>query len=133
MVFPITGLFAALFAIALVGLGVFVGLYRVKQQIPFLDGGDVVLTQRMRAHGNFIEYVPIALIAMALVEANGAPVTLLYGLGGVLLVGRLLHAATLLSGNPWGAGRALGMVGTTGPLVVASLWLIWAFAIEAWA
>lgn len=126
MVFPITGLFAALFALAFVGLTGFVGVYRVKHQIPFLDGGDPVLTKRMRAHGNFIEYVPIALILMALAEANGAPAALLYGLGGLLILGRFLHAITVL-GNPWGPGRALGMAGTSGTIVIAGGWLIWSF------
>ena len=56
------------------------------------DGGDRALLRRQRAHANFAEYVPMALILIALAEAQGLPHWMLQVLGLALLVGRLSHA-----------------------------------------
>jgi uncharacterized membrane protein YecN with MAPEG domain len=45
-----------------------------------------------RAHGNFAEYVPFALLMLALCEINGLPDWALHVLGVVLVAGRALHA-----------------------------------------
>ena len=39
---------------------------RVRARVNLLDGGDEALTRAMRVHGNFAEYVPFALLLMAL-------------------------------------------------------------------
>ena len=56
------------------------------------DGGNRSLLRRQRAHGNFAEYVPLALILMALAELQGAPAWTLQLIGVTLLAGRLVHA-----------------------------------------
>lgn len=92
---PITSLFVALFCIALVALSVPVSLLRAKA------AGSVdeeVLRRRVRAQGNFIEYVPLALLALALLEFSGnEDATLLWTFGGVLAAGRFLHALGMLA------------------------------------
>lgn len=55
----ITPLFVALFLFFQVVITNVVGYRRLKTDIHFLDGGDITLTRRMRAHGNFTETVPI--------------------------------------------------------------------------
>jgi hypothetical protein len=50
-----------------------VGHRRAQTEIPFLDGGDVALLRRMRAHGNVIETVPMVLLAKGFAERNGLP------------------------------------------------------------
>ena len=71
---PITSLFAGGFALALVGLSLMVTLRRVKTTILLGDGDDVGLRRRIRAQANFIEYVPLGLIVLALMELRGLPV-----------------------------------------------------------
>lgn len=119
----VTLFFVAIFALIQIPMTVAVGLRRIKTDILFLDGGDRPLTLRMRAHGNFTETVPINLMAMAAAELAGASPAMLWGLGGTLLVGRLLHYATLITSGD-GIGRAIGMVLTLGPLLVSSVYVL---------
>ena len=52
------------------GMSIAVGLRRVQTGITLLHGEDEELLRRMRAHGNFIEYVPMILLLMALIELS---------------------------------------------------------------
>ncbi len=56
------------------------------------DGGDAVLLWRIRVHGNFAEYVPLAILLMAFAELQKSPAWRIHLLGIVLLTGRMLHA-----------------------------------------
>ena len=94
---PVTIVFVAVFALIQIPMTVAVGLRRLQTDVQFLDGGDNVLLQRMRAHGNFTETVPIALLAMAAAELAGAPHALLWAGGTALLLGRLVHYATIVT------------------------------------
>ena len=85
---PITAITASVLGLLLIPLSVLVGATRARKQIWFLDGGDAVLLRRMRAQGNFVEYVPIALILIALVELGGAQAGFVAGLGGLLVAPR---------------------------------------------
>ena len=55
-------------------------------------GGEPVLLKAVRAHGNFAEYVPIALLLMIFTELRTDGTLLIHVLGALLLVGRLTHA-----------------------------------------
>jgi uncharacterized membrane protein YecN with MAPEG domain len=94
---PVTSILVAMAALALAGLGTMVALTRQRMRVNFGDNGDRVLLRRIRTHGNFVEYVPLALIALALVEYNGAAKWLVWTLGGTLLLARVLHAAGILA------------------------------------
>ena len=65
---PITSLYAAIFGLLLIPITYAVGLRRMKTRTSFLDGGDEILLRRMRSHGNFVEYVPFALVLIGLTE-----------------------------------------------------------------
>lgn len=103
-----TLLFAGLCALLQTALTALVIRQRAKARVSLLDGGDQELIQRIRAHGNFVETAPMALLLMALLETNGLAASWLIGFGGLLVVGRLLHAYGLLSGRV-GLPRLLGM------------------------
>lgn len=71
----------------------------------------------IRAHGNFVEWVPFIVVMLLIVELAGAAKTPLWVAGIGLLVGRVLHALGLLtklrvaalgSGITWGIGLWLG-------------------------
>ena len=89
---PITAVFAALLALMLVGTSVRVTVLRARKKISFFDGGDPELGRAMRAQGNFIEYVPMALLLMALIEWTGAAPWAVYLFGAALLAARVIHA-----------------------------------------
>ncbi len=55
------------------------------------DAGSAVLLQKIRRHGNFIEWVPFVLILMILAEAQGANPVWLHAAGALLLIGRIAH------------------------------------------
>lgn len=95
--FPITAIFAALLALMLVGISVRVTMLRAKKKISFFDGGDAQLGHAIRVQGNFIEYVPMALVLMGVIEWTGARPGLVYAYGAVLLAARFVHAFGLYS------------------------------------
>lgn len=83
------------------------------------DGGDPKLLQRIRQHGNFIEWVPFTLVLMVLAEAQGTDALWLHAAGILLLVGRLAHPFGLPIDN---AGHPLRYLGNgTNILAVAIL------------
>ena len=49
------------------------------------------LRSAIRAHANFIEYVPIITLMVAMLEMSGLPATWVHLLMGALLISRLLH------------------------------------------
>jgi uncharacterized membrane protein YecN with MAPEG domain len=120
---PITSVIAALSGILLVALSLRVGLLRAKEDIWFLDGGNDELMRRMRAQGNFIEYVPIALLLIALVEFGGGASGLVWGLGIGLLAARLAHAIGVAK-RATSPARSAGALGTFAVLLVAAGWLL---------
>ncbi len=92
MTYPaLTAFYAALFALLYVGLSSWVVAGRLRADVLHGDGGNPDLEKRIRAQGNFGEYVPLALLLVALLEASGGSPTLVRGLLIVLLAARVLH------------------------------------------
>ncbi len=124
---PITALFAILLTLIGSYLAFRAGSLRGKEKISIGDGGNEQLLLEMRRHGNFSEFVPLALILMAIVELNGGNAALLYACGGLLVLARILHPMGLQAGkdalnNPL---RGLGAGGTllaTTVLLLAAGW-----------
>ena len=115
----ITPLYAGVLALILVGLAIRVIRVRRGQRIAIGDGKDEDLARRIRAHGNFTEYVPIALVMMLLIELSGYPAWMVHGLGIVLVIGRLVHAWALPAASM--RGRVAGMVLTFTVLISAAV------------
>jgi uncharacterized protein len=90
-------------------LTLWVVIGRLQFGVSLADGGNKKLLKRIRAHGNFAETVPLALLLLVLLELKGLSAAWIVGLGSALLVGRVLHAWSLLaSARTW--GRITGMV-----------------------
>ncbi len=104
----ITPIYAGLLAILY-----FVLSYRIIQmrgpgQPSLGDGGNPVLLRRIRAHGNFAEYVPFILLMIAMLEFGQWPAWLMHTLGATLLIARLLHGYALSFTDGFKFGRFWG-------------------------
>jgi uncharacterized protein len=122
----ITLLFVGILAILQCGLTAMVIARRLKAKVSLLDGGDKLLTARMRAHGNFTETVPIAIIMMAFLEMRGIPGAWLWVIGISLTFGRVLHAVGLTTRKPtW--GRLIGMGLTVAVISLQGVACVWIF------
>ena len=66
-----TAIFAALLAIEFIVLSVWIVVGRVNKDALFGDANDSGFAKRIRTQANFAEYVPFALLLIALLEARG--------------------------------------------------------------
>jgi uncharacterized protein len=94
-----TFLFAGLCALLHFFLTIAVIQRRAVTGVDLLDGGDTTLLRRIRAHGNFAETAPMAMLLLALLEVGGLQAKWLVLLGSAFIVARILHAMSLLSNN----------------------------------
>ncbi len=104
----------------------FLGAYAIRGRVTFKigigDGGNAEMHRRMRAQANFVEYVPMALILIALMEADKiGPRWLLATLGAVLVVARVWHAQGLISSGGTSPGRFVGTAATLAVVLVAGV------------
>jgi hypothetical protein len=118
---PITAFYAALLGALFVYLSMRVIGQRGRAKVEIGPGQDPELFRRMRVHANFAEYVPMALVLMALAESVKAPSVLLHGLGALLLAGRILHAYGLSRSPQILKLRVFGMTLTFIVIVIAAL------------
>jgi uncharacterized protein len=121
----ITGLYAAIAALMIVIFAVRVSLRRRAIKVGIGNGGDAVLSQRVRVHANAAEYLPLALILLLILELNQTQPMLLHVFGCLLIAGRILHAWGLSSSPGLTPGRAVGMALTWLTIAVMALLLIW--------
>ena len=121
---PITLTVTALYSGSLV-LWFMVLSYRVvarrRSGIHLGDGGDTGMLRLVRGHANFAEYVPLALIMLAVLELAGTSLYVLHGLGLALLAGRLLHGYALSFTQRFGFGRFWGTVLTYSVLTIEAI------------
>jgi len=92
--------YAALLGLLAVVLTVRVILGRVRTGVQTGDGGHAALAQAIRAHANFAEHTPLALLLIVLAQAAGTPAGIVHALGAVLVLARLASA--------WGLSHSLG-------------------------
>ena len=121
---PIALLYAALMGLMLVALSLWVLRHKVRSATR---GADTA-ARMSRVQGNFLEYVPLALILLGLIELGGAPDAVVHGLGGTLVVARLLHAWGLGSTAAANYPRMIGALLTflvLAMLGVIGLYLVW--------
>ena len=87
----ITANYLAVLALVYAALALEVIRLRRSSKAPFNDGGNESLRSAIRAHGNFMEYVPIIALMVALLEMSGASSSRVHLLMGALVLSRLLH------------------------------------------
>jgi uncharacterized protein len=115
---PVTSLLAAVLGLMLVALSFSVSIKRMAVNTHIGVGNDEGLLRRIRAQGNFIEYVPIALILCGLAEYRNAGLAWMWAIAGLLLFGRIAHASGMLTAST--PLRVAGMLGTYGAILTGA-------------
>jgi Uncharacterized relative of glutathione S-transferase, MAPEG superfamily len=116
----VTPLYAALLTAWFLVLSALV-IRKRRLGISLGDGGDRTMQRLIRGHANFAEYVPLALLLLAMLEANHFSIYLLHLLGLTLLVARVLHGYALSFTRRWMLGRVWGAALTFLVLAIESL------------
>ena len=102
---------SAFYASILAGLMIWLSFQVIKQRrsakVAYADGGVSALQVARSAHGNAVDYIPITLILLIVVEYNGASSWMIHALGILFFVGRIIHARAILAENL--KGRVQGM------------------------
>jgi hypothetical protein len=114
--------YAGLLALLLLVLSGQVVRLRLRHRVGLGAGSVPELERAIRAHANFCEYVPLALLLLAgLSLAGAAPGWALHALGLSLLIGRVLHAFGLARSAGASRARQAGTVLTWLVLLVAAV------------
>ena len=117
----VTALYASLLAILFIVLSARVIAGRRLQKVALGVEGNPELLRRARVQGNFAEYVPLALVLMALAELQGTAPWLIHGIGTALFAGRLVHAFGVSRTPEDYRFRVTGMTLTFGAIAVAAV------------
>jgi len=91
----IVSLYAALLAIMYIQLSFRVIKIRRAAKVSLGDGNNPELISAIRSHGNFIEYVPLALILLFLLEYQGLSSHYCHAIGILLVLSRVFHSYAL--------------------------------------
>jgi uncharacterized protein len=119
----ITGFYLGILALIYAVLALQVARLRRDNRVLFGDADNGRLRTAIRVHANFIEYVPIITLLVALLEMSGAPTSRVHFLMGALLLSRLLHPMGMAARpGTWqfNAGRVAGILLTIAVLVAAA-------------
>lgn len=123
----ITALYAALSTFLILILAARVIVYRRTHKIGLGDANDAELLRRIRVHGNAIEYVPLGLLLLLLLELDQTVPLLLHVFGILLLLARLAHAWGVSHQSGLSPGRVLGVALTIGTMLVMAVLLLWQY------
>jgi len=120
----ITSFYAALLTGLFLWLSFRIVAYRRKNRISLGHNDDNSLLKRMRAQANFVEYAPLGIILLGLMESQGTPTFVIHALGAMLLFGRGLHGYGFSASPPIMRFRVAGTVLTTLMLAISAFGLL---------
>lgn len=114
----ITLFYTGVLTLLVVLLSVRVIVLRNRHKVAVGDGGNTDLQLAIRAQGNALEYLPLALLLIFMIEAAGLSPIIIQLLCLALLIGRLIHAYAIPAKNL--RLRAAGMMLTFLVLLAAA-------------
>jgi uncharacterized membrane protein YecN with MAPEG domain len=120
----VTPIYAAVLALLFVYLSVRTIRLRQRLRVAVGDGGKAELQRASRVHGNFAEYVPLALLLIFFIETEVYSGPMIHILGAALLVGRILHAYGVSHVEENLSFRVSGVVLTFAVIIIAALVLL---------
>ncbi|WP_120512329.1 MAPEG family protein [Photobacterium salinisoli] len=116
-----TSFFAAVLALWLCWLSMQVIKARRRHQIGYGDGGAEAkdLQLACSAQSNAVNYIPITLILLFLLEDNGGAGWLIVVIGLIFTAGRVIHGRGILADSL--KGRIMGMQLTLWPIIALAV------------
>jgi hypothetical protein len=128
MSLSITALYAGLLTLIVVALAINVTVHRVKLRVPLGDGGNAQMLRMIRLHGNAAEYIPLAIVLMAVYEINGGWHTALHVVGIALVAGRALQTWGMWGTLNTNLGRQSGQSLTWLSIIALAVLNLWRIA-----
>ena len=117
---PAAALTTVAMALLFIGLSFRIIYLRLHHRVGLGDGGVKPLQKAIRVHGNFSEWVPVALLCMLAADLRGADPTWLQGLGILLVIARVCHIVGLTRSSASSIPRTAGVAGTVTVILTAS-------------
>lgn len=124
---PITLCAAAAAALLNILLAMRCGRARMKAKVSVGDGGDAWLIKRMRAHANYTEFTPFALILILVLELTGRGGPVLAASAAIYILARILHMFGMEPDEP----SKMRMFGILGTMLLLLGWSIAAVLVAA--
>ncbi len=123
--------YAAVLALIYIVLAIRVSRMRQSLRITIGSGGNMRLERAIRAHANFSEYVPLALLLLFAAEMQRTSIYLIHLLCLILVIGRVIHAYGISQEDEAMGLRITGGIATFLVLVVASVVLLYDYVLFA--
>ena len=120
----ITPLYAAILAVFFVAMSFYVIVTRAKTDVLVGDGGNARMLVAIRRHGNLAEYMPFAILMMALGELMGLGATWLHAAGIALIAGRILHPFGVFAEKGSLAPRVAGVLATMAAILIPAFYML---------
>jgi len=128
MALIVTPLLAAVLVGLYVQLTLGVVKIRKRDHVSLGDDNNEELQKTIRAHANFSEWAPWALLLVTILELNGGPRLLIAILSITFIVGRVFHAKGLLHHDEKFRNRTIGMKWSVySVMALAALNVLWMF------
>jgi len=87
----IVSLYAGILALIYVVLSLHIVSKRTRGKVMFGDNNEPDMVRAVRIHGNFAEYVPLALLLLALYETQAGSFYAVHAFGITLVTARIAH------------------------------------------
>ncbi len=104
----VSPIYGGLLALLTIFLSVRVSLARRKLKISVGDGDNPEMVKAIRTHANSIEYIPLGIVLLILLELQSGDRWLVHAAGLTLLIGRVMHAYGLGRQPQFVPGRVYG-------------------------
>ena len=121
----ITPIYTAILALLYVGLSVRTLLLRRSLKIGIGTGENENMLRAVRAHSNFAEYVPIALLLAFMIEVLKGNWLIINFVCICLLIGRIIHSFGVSRINENYRFRVMGMAFTFTSICTSALILLY--------
>jgi uncharacterized protein len=117
--------YAALLVLIFVVLSIRVIQMRASARIGLGHGGNPAMERRVRVHGNFAEYVPLALLLLGFMEMQRHSIYIIHVLCIVLVLARVIHAIGVTPVQENFPMRVASVLMTFAVLVIAAILLLY--------
>lgn len=126
----ITPIYAAILAFVFIYLTLRTIKLRRQFKVAIGHGNQTALERAIRAHANFAEYTPFALLLLAMLENTARLDLLSHGLGLALTTGRIIHAYNISQETEVITIRVIGMTLTLAVIITAAVGIITALLLQ---